>query len=342
MRARRVAAPRAAPAVRSLSTHPPLRRLFWAVGRLRTGRPLRATDLAQQFEVSVRTAYRDLDFLRDEWRVPLEYDHHEGTYLLTEPMGTLPLVSISQGELLALYFAEKVLRQYRGTPFEPDLLSAFRKMQELLPDEVRVSPASLDEYLSLDLGPIYTPDAQVFKEVLGAQRARRVALIRYKSLSSNRTTNRRVHPYHVFNLRGNWYVAAWDERHKEVRDFALHRIRRVTPSTETYEIPRDFDFARYAAQAFSIEKGGKAVEVSIRFAPRQARWIRERKWHRTARMQEEIDGSLVLRLKVPITSELQRWVLQFGAEAEVLTPAALRRGVADQLQRALASYRPKR
>jgi len=341
MRARRVAASRMGPAVRSLSTRPPLRRLFWAVGRLRTGRPLRATDLAAQFEVSVRTAYRDLDFLRDEWRVPLEYDHHEGTYVLTEPMGTLPLVSISQGELLALYFAEKVLRQYRGTPFEPDLLSAFRKMQELLPDEVRVSPASLDEYLSLDLGPIHAPDAQVFKEVLGAQRARRVALIRYKSLSSNRTTNRRIHPYHVFNLRGNWYVAARDERHKEVRDFALHRIRRVTPTTETYEIARDFDFARYAAQAFSIEKGGKAVEVAIRFAPRQARWIRERKWHRTARMQEEIDGSLVLRLKVPITSELQRWVLQFGAEAEVVSPAALRRGVADQLQRALAGYRAK-
>jgi len=116
--------------------------------------------------VAVRTAYRDLDFLRDEWRVPLEYDHHQGTYLLTEPVASLPLVSLSQGELLAIYFAEKVLHQYRGTPFEPDLASAFAKMQELLPEEVKVSPESLDAYLSLDLGPLYTPDAALFREIL--------------------------------------------------------------------------------------------------------------------------------------------------------------------------------
>lgn len=326
--------------MRTLATRPPLRRLMWAINRLRTGRTLRATDLAVEFEVSVRTAYRDLDFLRDAWRVALEYDHAEGTYRLTEPIGTLPLVSVSQGELLALYFAEKVLRQYRGTPFEPDLLSAFRKMQELMPEEVRVSPASLDEYLSLDLGPVYAPDAQVFRDVFSALRLRRVALVRYKSLSSNRVSNRRVRPYHVFNLRGNWYVAAWDEPRKAVRTFALHRIRRVTLTTETYEVPADFDFRRYQAEAFALERGGRPMEVAIRFAPRQARWIRERKWHRTARIQEEIDGGLVLRLKVPITSELQRWVLQFGSEAEVLQPASFRKAMGEELQRAMGGYRP--
>src|SRR5918996_2618961 len=175
---------------RALATRPPVRRLFWALQRLRNGKPLRATDLAREFEVNVRTAYRDLDFLRDDWRVPLEYDHHQGTYRLTEPIGALPLVSLSQGELVAIYFAEKVLRQYRGTPFEADLASAFAKMQELLPDEVKVSPESLDAYLSLDLGPLYTPDAAVFRDILAAQRLRRKALIRYKSLSSGRTTNR--------------------------------------------------------------------------------------------------------------------------------------------------------
>jgi len=172
----RRASGRAAQPARALATRPPLRRLLWALQRLKSGKPLRATDLAREFEVAVRTAYRDLDFLRDEWRVPLEYDHHQATYHLTEPVGSLPLVSLSQGELLAIYFAEKVLRQYRGTPFEPDLASAFAKMQELLPEEVKVSPESLDAYLSLDLGPLSTPDAAVFREILTAQRQRRRAL----------------------------------------------------------------------------------------------------------------------------------------------------------------------
>jgi predicted DNA-binding transcriptional regulator YafY len=327
---------------RTLSTRPPLRRLFWALGRLRSGKPLKATDLAAEFEVNVRTAYRDLDFLRDEWRVPVEFDRAEQTYRLTEPVTDLPPVSLSQGELVALYFAEKVLAQYRGTPFETDLVSAFRKIQQLLPEAVRVSPAALDDYLSFDAGPLHTPDAGVFRDLLGALRLRRKVLIRYRSLSSNRTTRRRVHPYHLFNHRGDWYLAAWDETRAEVRIFAIHRIRQATPTTEPYELQKGFSFRRYMADAFAVQKGGRPVAVSIRFAPRQARWIRERRWHRSARVQEALDGSLVLQLRVAETSEIVRWVMQFGSEAEVLKPASLRRAVREELARAGALYRLRR
>jgi predicted DNA-binding transcriptional regulator YafY len=327
------------PKPKTPGTRPPLRRMLWAVERLQSGRPLKAKDLAQEFEVSVRTAYRDLDFLRDEWRAHVEYDHHKGTYRLTEPLATLPLVTISQGELIAIYFAEKILQQYRGTPFEADVASAFSKIQRLLPEEVKVAPESLDAYLSLDLGPVHTPEAAVFGDVLVALRRRRRALVRYQSLSSGRTTYRRIHAYHVFNVRGNWYVAAWDENRKAVRDFAIHRIRRITVTTDAYEIPREFDFKKYTAESFGIEKGTRAAEVVIRFGPRQARWIRERKWHRSARIQLEIGGGLVLRLRVAETSELRRWVLQFGSEAEVLAPASLRRSVAEELRAAAAPYR---
>jgi predicted DNA-binding transcriptional regulator YafY len=254
-------------------------------------------------------------------------------------MTSLFLVALSQGELIALYFAEKVLAQYRGTPFERDLESAFRKIQELLPQEVRVSPARLDDFLSFDPGPLHTPDAEVFRAVLAAQRLRRRLLIRYRSLSSDRTTERRVHPYHVFNHRGDWYLAAWDEARKDVRIFALHRIRRATTTTGSYEVPADFSFRGYMADAFGVQKGGKPVSVSIRFAPRQARWIRERRWHRSARVQEGLDGSLVLNLRIAETSEIVRWVLQFGNEAEVLEPPSLRAAVAEQLAASLATYR---
>jgi predicted DNA-binding transcriptional regulator YafY len=311
---------------------------MWALARLRSGRALKATDLAAEFEVSVRTAYRDLDFLRDDWRVPLEFDRAKGSYLLTEPMTGLPPVALSQGEVVGLYFAEKVLAQYRGTPFESDLESAFRKIQELLPQEVRVSPARLDDFLSFDAGPLHTPDAAVFRAVLAAQRLRRRLLIRYRSLSSDRTSDRRVHPYHVFNHRGDWYLAAFDEPRKEVRIFALHRIRRATPTTGSYELPVDFNIRRYMSDAFGVQKGGKPVNVSIRFAPRQARWIRERRWHRSARVQEGLDGGLVLNLKVAETSEIVRWVLQFGHEAEVLEPASLREAVREHLSSALVAY----
>ncbi len=327
---------------RLTGTHPQLRRLWWALTRLRTGQPLKATDLASEFEVDVRTAYRDIDFLRDEWRIPLEFDRAKGTYLLTEPLAELPAITISEGEVVALYFAERVLAQYRGTPFEADLTSAFRKIQDLMPGKVQVSPASLDEFLSFDPGPLHTPDAKVFHDILTAQRLRRTLLVRYRSLSSNRVRQRRIQPYQVFNHHGDWYLAAWDELRRAVRIFALHRVKRATPTTERYEIPKTFNFRQYMAGAFAIQKGEKTVHVAIRFAPRQARWIRERRWHPSARIQERLDGGLVLHLRIAETSEIRRWVLQFGHEAEVVAPKSLRREVAADLAAALKAYRRER
>ena len=177
---------------------------------------------------------------------------------------------------------------------------------------------------------------------MGAGRLRRTLLVRYRSLSSNRTAPRTLHPYHLFNHRGDWYVAGWDEARKQIRIFALHRIRRTTLGTASYEIPPTFRFDEYMADAFAIQKGEKPVAVSIRVAPRQARWIRERRWHKTARVQERLDGGLVLQLRVAETSEIRRWILQFGGEAEVLAPESLRAAVARELEAALGAYGPRR
>jgi predicted DNA-binding transcriptional regulator YafY len=314
---------------------------MWAMARLREGGPLKAGDLAKRFEISERTAYRDLDYLRDELRVPMEFDRQRRTFYLTEPTALISPVTLSRGEIVAVFFAERVLAQYRGTPFEDDLRSAFRKIQELLPEEVSVSPETLDDVLSLDIGPVNTPDPAVFADLLAALRLRRVAILRYRSLHSGRTTDRRIRPFHVFNLRGDWYVAAFDEARAAVRDFALHRIRRITMTTARYGIPGSFDRDRYLAEAFSIEKGAKPVEVVVRFGSRQARWIRERRWHRTARLQNAIDGGCTLRFRVSGLGEVRRWVMQFGPEAEVLAPSALRRQVAEDLARALEHYAPR-
>lgn len=321
------------------ASRPPVRRMSWIVTQLRGGRRLRARDVAEKFEISERTAYRDFDFVRDQMRAPIEFDRREGSWILKDRDFQLPELALSTGELMALCFAEKVLEQYRGTPFESDLENAFRKLQDRFPDEVAVRPHVLESALSLDLGPIAAPDPDRFRALIEALLQRRSARIRYRSLSGGRTTDRTVEPYRLYNLRGSWYMAARDQGRREVRDFALPRVEAVSVLDERYRIPETWTFDRYMRGSFRIEKGGTPTPVQIRFAPRQAPWIREKTWHPTAKIRDTRDGGCILTMRVAGLGEVKSWVMQFGAEAEVLKPRALRLAVRRELVQMRRLYR---
>lgn len=299
---------------------------------LRTGKHQTAPQLAEKFEVSVRTIYRDLDFMRDQMRVPLEFDQAEQTWRLTDDTFQWPLVTLSRGELIAIYFAEKVLAQYRGTPYEKDLESTFSKLQDLFPEDVTVDPGHLESYLSLDLGAITEPDPEIFTVVIDGLTRRHRLRIRYSSMSSGRTANRVVDPYHIYNLRGSWYLAAHDQLRDEVRDFALQRIESVKILQERYEIRDDWSFDAYMADSLGIEKGGQPVTVKIRFSARQARRVREKDWHQTMEIRDRRDGGCVLTMSIAGLDEVKRWVMRFGAEAKVLQPKSLRDSIVAELK----------
>jgi predicted DNA-binding transcriptional regulator YafY len=92
------------------------------------------------------------------------------------------------------------------------------------------------------------------------------------------------------------------------------------------------------AGSLGIYDGADRVCVRIRFSPRVARFVQEKRWHATQQMIQAQDGSLIVRLDLSSTVEVRSWVLSFGREAEVLEPQALRDEIARELQLMIAQY----
>lgn len=69
---------------------------------------------------------------------------------------------------------------------------------------------------------------------------------------------------------------------------------------------------------------GEPVEVTIRFRGRAARVVATSQHHLGEKTESLADGELLYRVTVNGTEEIGRWILRFGADAEVLEPASLR------------------
>src|SRR5262249_10803783 len=94
-------------------------------------------------------------------------------------------------------------------------------------------------------------------------------------------------------------------------------------SAEGLKRPGDLDPAEYLKEAWGIVRG-TLVTVRVAFAKGVAPYIRERLWHPTQKLRDLPDGRLELTLQVADTQEVRRWILGWGAQAEVLQPIAMR------------------
>jgi hypothetical protein len=89
------------------------------------------SDFRRELEVSPRTLARDLDFLRDEERAPIEYDARAHGYRLTDETYRLPPVRLSRKEAFSFALVQKLLAVFEGTPLDMDMRSVLAKIRRV-------------------------------------------------------------------------------------------------------------------------------------------------------------------------------------------------------------------
>jgi predicted DNA-binding transcriptional regulator YafY len=97
------------------------------------------TKLAKEFEVSKRTMKRDIEFMKDQMRLPIGFDTGQNGYFYTKGVDLFPELPMSEADVFALFVASKAIEQYRGTPFQRLLETAFRRLTGRLDESVKFS-----------------------------------------------------------------------------------------------------------------------------------------------------------------------------------------------------------
>lgn len=318
---------------------PQLRRLQMIDEQLKQNRFPTVPDLAQLAEVDPRTVRRDIDFLRDQCHAPIAYCHRRRGWHYTEPTFQLPNVQITEGELIALFLAEQVLRQHKGSPFEPQLAKAIKKLIELLPDEVSVRWDAVAQSHSFLQTAVSLQDADILDCLTRAAFEKRQLRIDYWTASRDVESSRVVDPWHLACLDGAWYLIAWCHTRKETLTFAPARIRAIEKTGETFSVPADFNINEFLKGAFQVycDSDQRPRAVRLRFKGLAATIIAERNWHPSQILTRHPDGTVLLELSLHSLVEVRRMVLSWGGDCEVLAPQELREDIRREARRMLAA-----
>src|SRR3954451_2705573 len=165
--------------------------------------------------------------MRDRLRLPIQNETLHVGFYYTEEVASFPSIEVSEGEVAALFVAQKALAQYQGTPFERPLRSAFRKIADSLKERVSFSWSDLEDAISFHSAGASMADLELFETVSRAV-LRSVELeLEYRKLNSKGHEPRRGRPFHIACLENQWYLFAEDLDRKQLRTFALPRMRAV-------------------------------------------------------------------------------------------------------------------
>ena len=232
---------RIAPArkTRTLHSRPPLYRFQEIFAAIKTGRYPNRTKLAKTIEVTTKTIQRDIDYMRYQMSVPIEFDFARGGYYFTRPIDDLPLFQLTEAELVSVFTAQKALEAHKGTAFEQPLRTAFQKLQAAIGSaNVSVSWADLDSAISFRQFVAYLPDATLFSELAKAIGNEETVEFGYKKLDAEAFEKRTVEPWHLACVSGQWYLLGYDRNRKARRIFVLARMQKVSETGRKFTNPK--------------------------------------------------------------------------------------------------------
>ena len=274
-----------------------------------------------------KEALKKIGFIYGYSRQQRRFVIHEEPYL--------PVYDLSMTEMLALTMAVRQLSAAGDFVLTYHALEAIKKLIANAQGEQRELLNSCLNETVLREG--FGCQRDILEELTRAVQACRQVTIAYTrpaGIPKTYTTN----PYQIYFKRRALYLDAYSPKAGKDLVFRINRITEVRSLPIRFTRRPEYNFARRHQHAFSVFVGDEVQPVRVRFAKRIAPFIREACWHHSQHLTEEQDGSLLFEVEVSEPREVGWWVLQWGAEAEVLEPESLRQELRETAERLVGVY----
>ena len=315
-------------------------RYKWFDRQVRGERYPNASHLAEKFEISKKTAQRNIEFMKDSLVAPLEYDASKKGYYYSETNFQLPIPDITQEEMLAILVAQNILSASAGGVISQEIKSFGKKLFGV-PEMLGLSQKVLKDSFSSTWNEYAPAQGAVFQAAMHALLERKLLVFSYTSPKEPDPTLREIEPHHLQHYMGNWIIVGYCHLRDAWRKFKLSRMLNVKVSGQIF-IPRPkSQWKDQLEGGFGIFQGSNTQLIKLKFNAFRAPWIKEQIWHDDQSIELLPDGKLILSFPACQYHEVKMKILQFGADVEVLEPRDLREEIRSEIFKLRNIYQKK-
>ena len=298
-------------------------------------RALDTLDLPEQYTVSQKTVQRDVQYLRDVYRAPIEYDNGKRGYYLTDPDWRFEVPRLDADEMRAVTLGARLAETIMPEPVASEIQNA---AETLLCE----NPTGLDADATLIAlvakGARIPVEPAIFREVFAAWQTRHGLNVKYQKGMSGEIADYLLEPQVLSFYDGLWYmkavVVSCDGEtlpERTIRTLALNRIRTAVIHPGRFEPDMRLIEKVNEGKLFDFPT---VDEVVLRFTDYAIPYAREN--YEPELVEEQPDGSLLVTIYDAIDFKIVNLVLNEGGAVQVVSPPELAERVIEQAKRVIA------
>jgi predicted DNA-binding transcriptional regulator YafY len=291
-------------------------RLFEIVYILMQKRKTTAKELADRFEVSTRTIYRDIETLSTA-NIPIYASKGKdgGIGLLDEYV--LNKTILSEEEQNQILFALQGMKKVKGQD-EKDILE---KLSILFNKKI-------NDWIKIDFSNWGNIQEERFDMIKSAILNKQLVQFTYYN-SNGEESKRTVEPLQIWFKDKSWYLVSYCKLKQDYRIFKIARIKEVKILQEHFEreLPKEEDNEKYNFKIIELE-----LEIS------KAMTYRVYDEFESKEIMRKEDGNFIIKVKYPENEWVYGYILSFGEHIKVLSPIKAKNIIKDKLEKTLKNY----
>ena len=287
--------------------------------QLQSKKIVKAQELADRFDCSLRTIYRDIRTLEASG-VPIYSEAGVG-YALMEGY-RLPPVMFTREEVSSFIAAEKLMQKFTDPSLGNHYASAMYKLKSVLRSNDKDWLSNIESRVVMQTAePMFNDSSPNTLAVLFESIAeKKQILLSYKTFDKEEVTQRNIEPVGVFHDHNNWYFLGYCHLRKDYRQFRTDRIQSIKKTDCDFTIEHD-SLETYLNKTETIPTTKVRILIEKKIA---GYLVTEKKYHGFV-SEKEVDGKIEMTFMTSsVDNGFPRWFLMFGDYATILEPESLK------------------
>jgi predicted DNA-binding transcriptional regulator YafY len=216
-------------------------RLFGILTLLQSKKFMTGEKIAEKFNISVRSVYRDIKALNEQG-IPVSFEPHRGYFIVNGYF--LQPVSFSTEEANALLLMESIVSAFADKSIQQHYSTALTKIKSVLRSSQKDSVERLSENIKLQVPPCFVQNFNYLTSIQHAISSQKILEIGYTNKQEEVST-RKMEPIGLVFYALSWHLIGWCHNKKDYRDFRVSRILRVQCTDEPFTIQKHIPLDDY-------------------------------------------------------------------------------------------------